>query len=39
MGLKDNVSIWWDLLDFNDIRKLSNEAYEQLFLNKWSRVG
>jgi hypothetical protein len=34
--LKDEADIWGKAFSFQELLKLSNEAYEQVFLDKWS---
>ena len=33
--LKDDANVWWNSLNHDKMKTLSNEEYEQVFLDKW----
>jgi hypothetical protein len=37
--LQGDATIWWNLLDYNMIRTLSDKEFEKVFLDRWSRAG
>jgi len=37
-NLQDKASIWWHLLNHDKMKTLSDEKFEQVFLDRWSRA-
>ena len=36
--LKDDANVWWNSFNHDKMKTLSNEEFEQVFLDKWSHA-
>ena len=36
--LKDDANVWWNSLNYDKMMTLSDEEFEQVFLDKWSHA-
>jgi hypothetical protein len=38
LHLQDDAKVWWNFLNHDKMKTLSNEEFEQVFLDKWSHA-